>query len=33
MLTVSELIAVLGLCGTFFSLGYIFGKHDNKSQK
>ena len=33
MLTISDLIAVLALCGTFFSLGYMFGKHDSKAQK
>ncbi|MBE5826675.1 MAG: hypothetical protein E7307_08565 [Butyrivibrio sp.] len=23
----------LALCATFFSLGYVFGKHDSKTQK
>ncbi len=29
MLTISDLIAVLALCATFYSLGYMFGKHDS----
>lgn len=32
MLTISDLIAVLALCATFFSLGYSIGKN-NKTQK
>lgn len=32
MLTISDLIAVLALCATFFSLGYSIGK-SNKAQK
>ena len=33
MLTITDLIAVLGLCATFYSLGYVRGKHDAKIQK
>ena len=33
MLTVTDLIAVLALCATFYSLGYMHGKHDSKTQK
>ena len=33
MLTISDLIAVLALCATFYSLGYMHGKHDSKTQK
>jgi len=33
MLTISDLIAVVALYATFFSLGYMFGKHDAKTQK
>ena len=33
MLTITDLIAVLGLCATFYSLGYVRGKHDSKIQK
>lgn len=35
MLTISDLIAVLSLCVTLYSLGYMHGKHDadNKAQK
>ncbi len=33
MLTIGDLIAVLGLCATYFSLGYMFGKHFSKTQK
>ncbi len=32
MLTIGDLIAVLALCATFFSLGYVFGKHDSGIQ-
>lgn len=32
MLTISDLIAVLALCATFYSLGYMHGKHDSKTQ-
>ncbi|MEI3283699.1 MAG: hypothetical protein V8R84_00505 [Eubacterium sp.] len=27
MLTISDLISVLALCATFYSLGYTHGKH------
>ena len=33
MLSINDLIAVIALCSTFFSLGYLFGKHDSKTQK
>ncbi len=33
MLTIGDLIAVLSLCVTFYSLGYMRGKHDSKTQK
>lgn len=33
MLTISDLIAVFSLCATFYSLGYMHGKHDSKTQK
>lgn len=33
MLTISDLIAVLSLCATFYSLGYMHGKRDSKTQK
>ena len=33
MLTITELIAVISLCVTFYSLGYVRGKHDSKTQK
>lgn len=33
MLTISDLIAVISLCATFYSLGYVRGKHDSKTQK
>ena len=33
MLTISELIAVISLCVTFYSLGYMHGRHDSKTQK
>ena len=33
MLTISDLIAVFALCATFYSLGYMHGKHDSKTQK
>ena len=33
MLTISDLIAVLALCATFYSFGYVRGKHDAKRQK
>lgn len=28
MLTITDLIAVISLCATFYSLGYVRGKHD-----
>ena len=33
MLTISDLIAVFGLCATLYSLGYMHGKHDSRTQK
>ena len=30
MLTITDLIAVISLCATFYSLGYVRGKHDRK---
>ena len=33
MLTITELIAVISLCVTFYSLGYVRGKHDAKTEK
>ena len=33
MLTIGDLIAVISLCATFYSLGYVRGKHDSKTQK
>lgn len=33
MLTINDLIAVLALCATFYSLGYVHGRHDSKAQK
>ena len=28
-----DLITVISLCATFYSLGYMHGKHDSKTQK
>lgn len=33
MLTINDLIAVLALCVTFYSLGYMHGQHNSKAQK
>ena len=33
MLTINDLIAVLALCATFYSLGYMRGERDSKTQK
>ena len=33
MLTITDLIAVISLCATFYSLGYVRGKHDSRTQK
>ena len=33
MLNVSDLIAVISLCATFYSLGYVRGKHDSETKK
>lgn len=30
MLTINELIAVIGLCTSFFSLGYTIGRNSQK---
>ena len=33
MLTITDLIAVISLCVTFYSLCYVSGKHDAKTEK
>ena len=33
MLTMNDLIAALALCATLYSLGYVHGQHDFKTQK
>ena len=33
MLDITDLIAVISLCATFYSLGYVRGEHDSKMQK
>lgn len=33
MLTITELIAVISLCVAFYSLGYVRGKHDARTEK
>jgi len=33
MLSMESLIAVLALCGTCFSIGYMIGFHHGKTQK
>ena len=33
MLTIGDLIAVISLCATFYSLGYAHGKRDSMTQK
>ena len=33
MLTINDLIAVISLCATLYSLEYVRGKHDSKTQK
>ena len=33
MLTLEAIIGLLALCATFYSLGYMRGKHDGKTQK
>lgn len=33
MLTIEGLIAVIGLCATFFGLGYEIGSNKSKTQK
>ena len=33
MLTITDLIAVISLCATFYSLGYSRGLRDSKTQK
>ena len=32
-LTIGDLIAVISLCATFYSLGYARGKHDSEIKK
>ena len=33
MLTITDLIAVISLCVTFYSLGYAHGEHSSRTQK
>ena len=33
MLTITDLMTVLAFCATFYSLGYMHGKRDAKTQK
>ena len=33
MLTIDNLIGIICLCTTFYSLGYVRGKHDAKTEK
>ena len=33
MLTITDLIAVISLCATFYSLGYVRGMDDAKTEK
>ena len=33
MLTLVDLIAVISLCATLYSLGYMHGQHDSKTKK
>lgn len=33
MLTITELIAVLALCATFYGVGYVHGQHDSNAKK
>lgn len=33
MLTINDLITVISFCATFYSLGYLHGQHDSKTQK
>lgn len=33
MLNISDIIAVLALCATYFSVGFMLGKHNDKTQK
>lgn len=33
MLTITDLMAVLALCATFYGLGYVHGQHDSKTKK
>lgn len=33
MLTITDLMTVFALCATFYSLGYMHGKYDSKTQK
>ena len=33
MLTITDLMTVIALCATFYSLGYVHGQHDSKTQK
>ncbi len=32
MLTMGDLIAVISLCATFYSFGYVRGKHDSRTK-
>ena len=33
MLTINDLITVISLCATFYSLGYMHGKHNSKTEE
>lgn len=33
MLTINDLITVISLCATFYSLGYMNGKHNSKAEE
>lgn len=33
MLNMSDLMTLLSFCVTFYSLGYMRGKHDSKTEK
>ncbi|MCR5234002.1 MAG: hypothetical protein K6E53_08860 [Lachnospiraceae bacterium] len=33
MLTIIDLLTVLAFCVAFYSLGYMHGQHDSKTQK
>lgn len=33
MLTINDLISIIALCATVYSLGYMHGQHNSKTQK